>query len=266
MSATLHNIPPNTLRPSYNFAPSKAADGRITATMDFTCRKYDVGKFTIQQKLKKGNSISTLYPEVTAEYDFLKIDSYESRDDAGGITTVTVNFIGIEPGEDFSSDTSVIYTRNNALREESIFNHPKFRELDDDTKTGIKACVDNTARYIPATAQIKTWIGDVVITTITSDEAIAWNDHIVIRGNLTYLIPTSEWTKTATGRGKLTSNELGKLGYIDNPPGSPVAPEGQKWLFTGATEQLPLVGDSVNSYSLTWSSGDWDDIVYKEPE
>lgn len=265
MSSTLHSIPANTLRPSFNFSPSRSPDGKTTATMDFTCRKYDIGKFTIQQKLKKGNSISTIYPQVTAEYDFLKIDSYSSRDEAGGITTVTVNFAGIEWANEFSSDDSIVYTRNNALREESIFNHPKFRELDMNTKTGIKACVDNTARYIPATAEIKTWVGDVNITFITSDEAIAWNDLIVIRGITTYLVPTSEWTKTATGRGKLTSNELAKMGFIDTPPGNPTAPTGQNWLMTGATESLPLIGDSVNSYSLTWSSGDWPDDIYSAP-
>jgi hypothetical protein len=265
--STLHNIPANTLRPGPNFAPSRSADGRITATMDFTCRKYDIGKTQIQTKLKKGNSISVIYPQVLAEYGFLVIDSWSARDDPGGITTVTVNFIGIEPSDqEFSNDASVIYTRNNALREESIFNHPKFRLLDAETKNAIKAASDNTARFLPVSGEIRTWVGDTILTTITSADAIAWNDHIVVRGNLTFLVPTSEWTKTATGRGRLKTSELSKMGFIDeSPPGNPTAPTGQKWLFTGATESLTLIGESPNSYSLTWTSGDWDELIYTPP-
>jgi hypothetical protein len=264
--STLHSIPANTLRPGPNFSPSRAPDGKITATMDFTCRKFDVGKFHIQQKLKKGEPITGIYPQVANEYGFLVIDSYIARDDPGGITTVSVTFIGIEPSEtDFSFDSSIIYNRNNALKEESIFNHPEFRLLDDETKYAIKAVTENTARYIPETLQIKEWIGDKVLTTITSDEAIAWNNHIVIRGNLTYLVPTSEWTKTATGRGRLGTSELAKMGYLDNPAGNPTAPPGQTWLFTGATESLTLIGESPNSYSITWTSGEWDPLVYTQP-
>ena len=100
---------------------------------------------------------------------------------------------------------------------------------------------------------------------ITSPEAQEWYRYIVIKGNHTWNAPVSEWTKSATGKSQLSDQALADFGWIDTPPGNPAAPAGHDWQFSGATENITLVGDGANSYSLSWTSGRLEERVYKKP-
>lgn len=259
-TSKLFNVPANTLVPGPRLVIVQGGDGKCTATMDFTCRKFDLSGTAIQNKLTKGNAITNLYSDAGVYWNFLKLESYTSQDEPGGITTVTCNFAGTTTDGGFSSEDSIVYTRNNALRDESIFNHPTLiAELSQGEVDGIRAVVAGEA-YLDGT-DIKRNSNDSVIETL-STEGQEWYDVIVRQGWETYPLPTSEWTKTATGQGALTVADLGKLGKQDTPPGDPYIPTGQKWVMTGCTENIQVLGEGQNSYSITWTSGNWPDKIY----
>ena len=103
------------------------------------------------------------------------------------------------------------------------------------------------------------------VGSLDNEDERFWWDWIVTQNNLTYAKAASEWTESATGRGTLTSADLEKFGYIDTPAGSPAAPNDDTWLYSGATESITVSGDGVNSYSRTWTSGNWPTQVYQKP-
>jgi hypothetical protein len=267
MKAKLFNIPTITLRPGPELVINQQPDGKTTATMDFTCRKFDVLTPTIQGKLQKGNSIQALYPDIGLEFAFLRIESWSSRDAPGGITTITVEFAGVnfDPGETGIDppERSIVYTRNNATREEPIWNHPDFILLTSTVREAIKQVSEGNAYLADNGNDIRRNLNDEVIGSLTNADQQEWYELIVRRGWTTYFKATSEWTKTATSDRKLSAGNLTNLGKIDNsPPGSPAAPSGDVWLFSGATEQINDVGEGANSYSLTWTSGDWPTKIF----
>lgn len=266
-SSNLFNIPSKKLRPGPRLVIERGADGKTTATLDFTCRKFDIGTASVQAVLKQGTTLLTLYPEAGAEFDYLYLESWTSRDEPGGITTVTCNFSGAssESGDVSFDESSIVYTRNNALREIPVFSTTAFTNLTETVQRGIKACADGLAILEGDEVTISYIHNTQVICSLSgSANAIEIYTEIVTKGNLTVLEPTSEWTKTATGRGKLTNSKMSDFGKITDPPGSPAAPPDQTWLYTGATEQITSVGDGANSYSQTYTSGKWSELFYKD--
>lgn len=263
-NSTLFNIPANTLVPGPRLVIIQQGDGKCTATMDFTCRKFDLSSNIIQAKLAKGTSLTSLYPEAGSFWSFLYLESYTSSDEPGGITTVSCQFAGVNDSEDsgFTSDDSIIYTRNNALREESIFNHPDLIALASDTQIDAIRAVLKGEGYLSGTEVLRNLNDEVIGDIADPSDCTGWYDLIVRKGWETYPIPTSEWTKTATGRGVLSITELGKMGKIDDPPGNPYAPTDQTWVMTGATESIQVLGEGQNSYSITWTSGNWPSLIY----
>jgi hypothetical protein len=261
MSSKLFNITANTLRPGPTLTIVRQPDGRTTAIQDFTCRKFDIGKPILRGLLVKGRALTDLYPEAGPEFSYLKLDDWTSRDEPGGITTVTANFSGVDQTSgDSSNESAITYTRNNALRDDSIFNKQGFIDLTSDVQDAIKAASDGLA-YLDG-SEIKRNLNDAVIASISDPDSEKWYDIIVRKGNTTYLVPTSEWTKTATNRGKLSAAIFANFGKIVKPPGAPSAPPDHTWLFTGATESIQVLGDGANSYSLTYTSGPWSTDLY----
>ena len=262
-TTTLFNVPANTLRPGPRLVIVQDSDGMTTGNMDFTCRKYDIGSPAVQAKLAKGTALLTLYPQAGTDFDFLYLDSWTSTDDPGGITTVSCVFKGVQSGGgDFGFDSSsVVYTRNNSLQDAPIFRHPVFLEqVTGSTRTTIKlGSTGDAYRVSGGSYEIRRTGNDDVIETITDTDMQWWWDWIVEQGNDTFLEPHSEWTKSCSTVGKLTAAKLAKFGKIDTPPGDPAAPAGQNWLYTGATETITVTGDNANSYSQTWTSGNWEE-------
>jgi hypothetical protein len=258
----LFNIPANTLRPGPMLTIVGLSEGKVTATMDFTCRKFDALGPVIQGQLLKGTPLINLYPDVGATYGYLLLDGWTSRDEPGGITTVTCEFSGVDTTQtNPSNDASVSYTRNNALRDESIFKHPDFLETPTAIRDAIKRASEGTAKLVGS--EIKDINNDEILADLTGDDvSLEWYELIVVQDHTTYLTPTSEWTKNATNRGKLSAATLNDMGTVVTPPGNPNAPGDQEWLMTGATENIQTIGDGANSYSLTYTSGFWPELIY----
>lgn len=266
----LFNVPANKLKPGPTLQVVRQSDGLVTAAMTFTCRKFDYAKSTIQSLLNQGTRLTTLYPEAGSDFTNLFLDDWDAQDAPGGITTVSCRFKGISGSAEYSNEDLVTYTRNNSLREESILNHPKFLEqVTGSARETIRLGVDGQAYKDPSSTEseytIKRTSNNATIEILTPEDYLWWWDYIVEKKNTTYLRATSEWTKSASGRGKLRAAEFVKFGKVDTPPGDPVAPTGDVWLYTGATEYITVSGNTVNSYTQTWTSGSYDETRVYSP-
>lgn len=246
---------------------NQQADGKTTASMDFDVQKFQLSSPAIQALLEKGKKLTALYPDIGYGFDFLKLTSWSSRDAPGGITTVTIEFEGVnfdsgESGVD-PPERTLVYTRNTATREEPIWRNPEFLEESGTFREALKAVVDGEA-YLTPENDIRKISNDEILEPALDETQLKWYDLIVRQEFTTFLKATSEWTVTATSDRKLSSGNLLHFGKIDpSPPGSPAAPGDDKWLFTGATENINIVGDGANSYSLTYTSGNWPTEIYK---
>ena len=257
-STKLFNIPANKLVPGPTLHIVRQPDGMLTATMDFTCRKFDYAKTAIQNLLNQGTKLITLYPQAGLDFDGIYLDDWDAKDAPGGITTVSCRFKGIVGSAEYSNDDNVTYTRNNSMRDDSILNHPKYLEqVTGSTRETIRLGMDGKV-YNSGDHAIVFDGTNAERETLTDENHIWWWDYIIERKNDTYVRATSEWTKSASGRGRLPASKMTDFGKIDTPPGSPSAPSGDVWLYTGATENISIVGDTVNSYSQTWTSGSWE--------
>lgn len=271
----LYGIQSGSLIPGPTLQVVRQSDGLVTASMSFTCRKFEYASSSIQSKLNQGTTLVSLYPQCGSDFQGLYLDEWDAQDAPGGWTTVTCRFKGIVASttSEFSNDKNVTYTRNNSLQDDSIFNSPSFkREVSSastQTPATIRMGVQGACYKDPKSPSGEYWIRksgtNELIETITSEDFQWWWDHIVTNGNTTYLSPHSEWTKSATATAKLRASDMDKFGFIDDSvPGSPAPPDGHKWLYTGATESITVEGDTVNSYSQTWTSGDWEEKLYNK--
>jgi hypothetical protein len=268
MSKTvLLNVTLGVLRPGPSLVITQSTEGLTTCSHDFTCRKGDISNPLILAKLVKGSAIAGLIPDIGSKFNFMTVEDWSSRDNPGGYTTVSVNFKGVDTTGEATSSTSVTYTRNNSLSDEPIFANKKFiaAVTRAEMRDWIRGATQGLYERVDSDTIQKTDAAGTDVGSLDTEDEIFWWDWIVTQGNMTYLKATSEWTKSATGRGTLSNAELAKLGYIDTPDGSPAAPDGDTWLYTGATESITVAGDGVNSYSKTWTSGNWPTKVYQKP-
>lgn len=261
--SVIFGIAANQLHVGPSLTVQKSSEGMVTASLTFSCRKFDQVKFAIQSKLVRGSSLLGIYPEAGPDFAFLQVDDWDSADRPGGITEVTVRFKGASWSAEFSDESEVTYSRSTSLKEDSIFKHPTFLEqVTGQTRETIRLGSEGLAYKATSGYEIRFTGNGALIETLTDENFRFWWDWIVEKKNTTYDFPVSEWTKSATGKGKLRESDLANMGKIDTPPGNPSAPTGQTWRLTAATESLTISGDSLNSFSLTWSSGDWEERVY----
>jgi hypothetical protein len=218
-----------------------------------------------QALLTKGTPITSLYAEAE-EYSFLLVLDWEGDDQAGGLTEVTVNFVGTDyEGDDdgsFDNEDNVSYARNDSYKEEPIWSHPKLiSELQSDQRLTLKQCSDGLSRLIGGTFLY--WSNDLPAGEYSTSME-EWYEIIIVQGKVTYHQPVSEWVKTSTGRGNLPQEICNRIGKIDqNPAGDPKAPKDQVWILSGATESIPVIGSGVNNYTLTWTSGNFENTIYE---
>lgn len=261
--ATLYSIG-DTLRPGPKLFVAKSEDGVYTGRLTFTCQKFKLFLPANQALLEKGTPITDLYPEAS-DYSFLTVKDWDAQDEPGGITEVTVNFTGIDfignSDDSFDDNKNVSYTRTDSYKEEPIWSHPKLiQELQGSQIESLKLCVEGKARL--EGGLFLYWSNDGFAGSY-SESMADWYELIVQQGKVTYHQPVSEWTKSSTGKGTLPDSICDKIGKKDDPDGDPAPPKDQVWILSGATENIPVVGTGVNSYTLTWTSGNFDNTIYE---
>ena len=256
--ATIRGIARNSWLPGPDFVFQRDTTGKVTGSQTFSANRQDFYGQIMQAAFRKGTKISVVYPQVLSYLHPLEIDTAECREEPGGIDKIFVTYVGYIQVDSEMQDRETVYTRNNALDERSILEHPKFLEEVTDVEDielivkGYEGTYEKN-KTLSETGNYKIW--DRVTQgnrgAIIDADAIKWWDYIVTKGWRTYQATTSEWTKTRTNAGGLQSSDVASMGKIDSPDGNPATPPGMVWFMSGSTESR-TVGTS-SSTSITWT-------------
>jgi hypothetical protein len=257
MSAQVRGINSGSLIPAPNFLIAKDAEGKYTASRDFSALKGS----SVTWAISKGTPISSLCTDLPPEFSFLQVESFESRDAPGGITVVSVNFTGSPEDDEFGFDREITYSIRGTTFRRPILEHPTFIEdmegANDTIRSGFVAILSGEA-YAKGTSA-----SNYQIIRITPNEEIvgsggwienetntAWWDIIVKKGLKDYDAASLEWTKSTSNAAGLTNADIAKLAKSDEPPGGPPTPEEPGWW------QMVDLSDerssNQSSNSVTW--------------
>lgn len=256
-AAHIFNLPSNTCLPGPDFVFSRDTTGKVTGSQTFRARRAEFYGQILQAKFRKGTSIKEIYPNILAFLEPLVIDTAECQEQPGGIDEIYVTYTGYLQVDSEMQERETVYSRNNALEERSVIEHPKF--LADITNAqdlatiikGYNGLAKKSFRSDGTTYYIVDVVTDEQINILTDEVVRYWWDKIVDAGWRTYQAATSEWTKSRSNAGGLANSDLLKLGRIDTPDGNPAAPLGVIWFMSGSTE-IRTVG-TASSWSITWT-------------
>lgn len=265
MSAQVRGFTTSSLIPGPSLTLSRDAEGKTTVTRDFSALQGALANPIIQSRVAKGTAITSLCSDIPADFQHLEVDSFESRDNPGGITTISITFTGYSEDGEFSFDREVTYSLRGVIVKRPIHLHPNFiaqidaltsrAELVRNALSGIVLGTHFALGDEPSNYEVRSVANQqaLIETGIWPDEedANAWWDLIVKKGWREYDSPAMEWTRSATNAGGLGNTDIATLGKKDDPPGSPPTPDG----ITGWWQMADL-GDerssNQSSNSLTW--------------
>lgn len=273
----IYGIQPYTWIPGPDFKAGFDDKGKWSGTQTFTCRKFDFDSTPIQTAFQKGQSVTVLYPNLSAKWNFLTVDSVSHEHEPGGLTKILVNYTGYSPDWEFDKNNdSGTYAYNATLAEAPIMTHPDFiKNVSDEDKFLISGCL--TGRYERndeistfSTYYIRYILGNLV-GTINGVAGCKWFDIIVRDKVETWQTSQVEWTHSATDQGGVDQIYLDYLGWIDpNPDGDPPVIAGRNWRLTGITDSQTKQGaETTSEYAITWTMSppgqEWDATLYTKP-
>lgn len=273
MSAQIRGLTSLSLVPGPSLVLSRDAEGKTTVTRDFSALQGALTQPSIQSKVAKGTAITTLCSDIPSDFQHLVVDSFESRDNPGGITTISITFTGYSETGEFGFDREITYSARGVISKRPIHLHPKFisdLESQPTVREGLAGVVLATHFAFgdtPSLYEIRNVANQRALIESgsfpVSTETEAWWDLIVKEGWREYDAPSIEWTKSGTNAGGLSNADIAKLGKKDSPPGSPPEPSG----VTGWWQMADLSDDrssNQSSYSMTWRfvEGEVDARIY----
>jgi hypothetical protein len=275
--SNVYGIQPYTWIPGPDFHAEFDNKGKWTGSQTFTCRKFDFDSTPIQTAFQKGQSATVLYPNLSAKWNFLTVDSVSHEHEPGGLTKIRVAYTGYSADWEFDkNDDSGTYAYNATLTEVPIMTHPDFlTTVSQEDQDLIRGCLDgrlekNLLTSSEATYYIEDLLGDPV-GTITLASALAWFEIIVTQRQETWQVSQVEWTHSATDQGGVDASYLGKLGWIDpKPDGDPPVIEGRNWRLTAISDTQTKQGtETTSDYSITWTMSppgqEWNKRLYTKP-
>ncbi len=275
--SNVYGIAPYTWIPGPDFQAGFDDKGKWSGTQTFTCRKFDFDSTPIQTAFQKGQSATVLYPNLSAKWNFLTVDSVTHEHEPGGLTKIRVAYTGYSPDWEFDkNDDSGTYAYNATLTEAPIMTHPDFlTTVSQEDQDLIRGCLDgrfekNLLTSSEATYYIEDLLGDPV-GTITLASALAWFEIIVTQRQETWQVSQVEWTHSATDQGGVDASYLGKLGWIDpDPDGDPPVIAGRNWRLTAISDSQTKQGtETTSDYSITWTMSppgqEWNTKLYTKP-
>jgi len=257
MSARINGLTTSSLVPGPNFVFSRDAEGKMTATREFSTVKGSTSTFSIA----KGTPITALCSDIPPELGFLVVESFDSRDNPGGITTVTVTFNGSPEEEEFGFDREITYSARGTTFRRPILEHPTFiadmEAANATIREGFVAILSGEA-YGKGTSTsnyqiIRITPNEEILGTgsyISNETNDAWWDIIVKKGLKDYDAASLEWTRSTANAAGLTNDDIAKLAKADEPPGGPPTPEEEGWW-----QMIDLSDErssSQSSNSITW--------------
>ena len=257
MSANIAGLTTSSLVPGPNFVFARDAEGKMTGTREFSTVKGSSSSFLIA----KGVPITSLCNDIPPELSFLLVDSFESRDNPGGITVVTVNFKGAPEEEEFGFDRETTYAIRGTTFRRPIQEHPTFiadMEGENDLiKEGLVAILTGEAfaKLGPASSRqiVRITPNVAIIGTgawIDNANPNAWWDIVAVKGLRDYDAASLEWTRSTANAAGLSDADIAQLAKSDTPPGNPPTPNEPGWWQMVDLSDERSEGQSSNS--ITW--------------
>jgi hypothetical protein len=274
---TVYGIPAYGWIPGPDYRAGFDAEGMWSGSQSFYCRKFDFESTPIQTAFRKGVSITTLYPNLTAKWNFLLVDEVDHEHQPNGVTKINVTLKGYSEEWDFDGegDQSGTFSMNGTLVDRPIIEHPGFLALDANSRGLIVDAFKNRAKRKEGEAKGSSSVTvvsmfDKLIEFITTEDEVFWWNFIIDDGNTTWEASSIEWTKSATNMGGIDPAQIEKLGWIDIPPGAPPVIAPRNWRMTSLTDSQTKAGsETTNDYSITWSMSPpgqvWNAVIYTKP-
>lgn len=273
----IYGIQPYTWIPGPDFKAGFDDKGKWSGTQTFTCRKFDFDSTPIQTAFQKGQSVTALYPNLSAKWNFLTVDSVSHEHEPGGLTKILVNYTGYSADWEFDkNDDSGTYAYNATLSEAPIMTHPEYvAKVSEVDKFLISGCVSGKYERDDKNSSVNTYyikklLGTEVGTIINAD-SIKWFKIIVRDKRETWETSQVEWTHSATDQGGVDQIYLDYLGWIDpNPDGDPPVIAGRNWKLSSISDSQTKQGtETTSEYSITWTMSppgqEWDATLYTKP-
>ena len=237
--------------PQKDFAVQQTENGGIEATQTFLCRYTSLGTADLTP-FRRGTRADALWPDVPSIYRGLRVKTaIPNHHEGSGMWEIKVVFTGTlfafstSPGSSGAEQTVPTYSLSGNLEEAPLNEHPKWKELDDDSKFLLGKLITGNAHsqfdytqaggIDPEDGAWKFVQNDSGTITISGD-AITFA-KMIEAGKTTYKKPSYTWTVREESAYGFTSAQLGKLGQIVNPPGGPPTPSGWKWMLTGPSQE-----------------------------
>jgi hypothetical protein len=245
--------------PQPNFRAVRDAKGSWSGSQSYKMLRtsYEGG---VAANFAKGVTITSLYPELSAAWDFLELETWDLANHPGDIVEVTAQFSGFDESE-YESDREVTYVLSGTRVERSILLHPLYikevQEADPGNHVVIVQAfqglwVLDTSVTQSATERI---FRDVALLagnhSFTPVDTVKWVRFILEDGNRTYMAPTLQWIVETSNRGGLTDGDIDPLGREDEPEGNPPQPflGDFVWMMIALSENRT---QGQSSTSRTW--------------
>jgi len=274
---TVYGIPAYGWIPGPDFRGGFDSQGMWTGSQTFYVRKFDFESEPIRTAFRKGTPAPTLYPNLSTTWSFLLVDDVTHEDKPLGITEIHVNYKGFSTEWDYDGDgdDSATYAMNGTTVDRPIIEHPGFLALEANSRGLIVDAYHSRAKRKEGEAKGSSSVTvhsifDRHVENITTEAEVTWWNWIIDDGNRTWEAPSIEWTKSATNQGGVTSAQIGKLGWIDTPLGSPPVIAPRNWRMTSISDSQTKAGtQTTNDYSITWSMSPpgaaWNAFLYTKP-
>lgn len=266
MSAIIFGTKTNQILPQPDFSASKSSNGGWTASQSFIMKRGDMDNTAIRALFPAKKRATELDTNLESFFKFLKLSSIDNISNLpGGFTSVRVNYAGFQSNvgdfgtEDATEEEVPTYSRRGAIRQEPLYNHPKWIALEENEKIALGKLLTGEWKWgfdpeIPSDGNY-TYVddpklpvgGSVEANPIKSENAIKFAE-LISQGQSTYDRAGFTWTKRWQSTLDMTGAQLASLGKITNPPGNPTTPTGTRdWIMVSAdTEQT---GDENTLYT-----------------
>jgi hypothetical protein len=286
MSATIFIAPGVQIIPQPDFEVSRPTDNAgWVATQSFLIQKGKFNDITTRTRFAVGRAITDLDPSADSVWGFLRLRSISVIGEVGGWQRVRGEFSGF-PEVDANGNPidaqefAVTYALRAQSSDAPIYEHPKFRDLDQREKIALGKLLSGEWSYTEDTVfdpgeYVVSISGTepLIIKTpnpIQSDEAKDFAIRIA-QGVSTYRKAGYTWTKRWDSRQKLDDEILSEIGKKETQmPGQPPTPDGRDWMLVSA--QMEQVGEDGSTgiiynneliYELS-DDGGWDTFLYAD--
>jgi hypothetical protein len=277
--STIKGLGLTDAEPQPGFTATKAENGGWTGRHTFAIRRTAWANASVRNKFAKGISITTLDPDLSGFWSFLKTVETEVTSEEGDFTMVSVTLSGAQGatyGEGgLDEEAEPTYRLSGQLQDAPLSMHPKWAALSPIEKQALGEMISQGFVYDPPTFRIGTkneitfWVesnSDGEDYVLSSDDAKEFAVRIA-RGETTYLRPILTWTETTQGNSGLTNSQLNKLGNVATPRGNPPEAAGTRdWMLTSAFQEQQ--GELIRT-DLEWTlseKGGHDAFLYQESE